>query len=176
MTGLHPLYPHQSTALDGLRASLRSGTSHAVLQLPTGAGKTVIAAHIVAGALAKGNRVAFVVPLLSLIDQTFERFRENGIDPADMGVVQGNHAWSRPHAPIQICSVQTLARRGFPTVDMVIVDEVHLQFEVIARWMKAHPEMIFIGLSATPWARGMGKHWDDLIIPTSIAELIEQGY
>ena len=36
--------------------------------------------------------------------------------------------------------------------------------------------MIFVGLSATPWAKGMGDRWDDLIIPTSIAELIEQGY
>jgi DNA repair protein RadD len=49
-----------------------------MVQLPTGAGKTRLAAEIIRGALAKGKRVAFVVPALSLIDQTvaFARARE----------------------------------------------------------------------------------------------------
>jgi hypothetical protein len=34
----------------------------------------------------------------------------------------------------------------------------------------------FIGLSATPWAKGMGKHYDDLIVVATSAEMIEQGY
>jgi DNA repair protein RadD len=33
-----------------------------------------------------------------------------------------------------------------------------------------------VGLSATPWAKGLGKIYDDLIRPVSIRELIEQGY
>ena len=33
----------------------------------------------------------------------------------------------------------------------------------------------FIGLTATPWARGMGKVWDDLIVATTTAELIDKG-
>ena len=34
----------------------------------------------------------------------------------------------------------------------------------------------FIGLSATPWTKGLGKHYDDLIQVTTTAELIERGY
>jgi hypothetical protein len=79
--------------------------------------------------------VAFGVPSISLIDQTFERFVENGIDPVEMGVIQGDHVWTRPHAPIQICSAQTLARRGLPDVDVAVIDEAHLRFEVYDRWM-----------------------------------------
>ena len=34
----------------------------------------------------------------------------------------------------------------------------------------------FIGMSATPWARGLGKYYDDLIIAATTAELIQGGY
>ena len=173
---LLPLRPHQQVALDGLKRSVSAGKRRPVLLLPTGAGKTVIAAHMILGALSKRKRVAFCVPALSLIDQTFERFRENGINPGDMGVMQADHHWRRPNAPVQICSIQTIAKRGVPEVDFCIVDENHLRFEAIDKWMASAPEKIFVGLSATPWAKGLGDHWDDLIIPTSIAELIEQGY
>jgi DNA repair protein RadD len=173
---LLPLRPHQQVALDGIKRSVSAGKRRPVLLLPTGAGKTVVAAHMILGALAKRKRVAFCVPALSLIDQTFSRFSENGIEIGDMGVMQADHPWRRPNAPVQICSIQTIAKRGFPEVDFTIVDENHLRFEAIDKWMASAPEKIFVGLSATPWARGMGDHWDDLIIPTSIAELIDQGY
>lgn len=173
---LFPLRPHQQIAIDGIRQSLSTGHKRPSLMLPTGAGKTCVAAHMVVGALAKRKRVSFTVPRLSLIDQTFERFAENGIDPISMGVIQSDHPWRRPNAPIQICSIPTLATRGFPDSDFIIVDENHLRFEAIDQWQAEQPNKIFVGLSATPWARGMGDHWDDLIIPTSIAELIEQEY
>lgn len=152
------------------------GHRRPMLALPTGAGKTVIAAHIVARALAKSRRVVFCVPSLSLVDQTAERFAENGIDLADIGVIQGDHAWRRPHAPVQIATAQTLARRELPLTDVVVIDEAHVRFDVYERWMAAEPGKIFIGLSATPWSRGLGRLFDDLIRVTSIRELIAEGY
>lgn len=176
MAGLYPLRPLQQAALDRLKSSVSAGKRRIVLQLPTGAGKTVIAAHMASGGLSKGNRTAFVVPQITLIDQTFERFVENGINPGDMGVTQANHPWRRPQAPLQICSVQTIDRRGFPDVRFVIVDECHVRFSAIDRWIEERPDVLFFGLSATPWARGMGEIWDDLIVPTTLAELIELGW
>ena len=174
--GLRPLHPHQSRALDLLKGSIQSGKRRPMLALPTGAGKTVLAAHIVAGALRKGKRVAFVVPALSLVDQTFERFCENGIDAADRGIIQASHPWRRPHAPVQIATAQTLTRRDRPSVDVVVIDEAHVRFDVYAKWMAEAPDVVFIGLSATPWAKGLGRHFDDLIRPTTMAELIEAGF
>lgn len=173
---LNPLRPIQQRAIDGLRQSLASGNRRPVLQGPTGFGKTVVASHIVTGARAKGKRVAFCVPSISLIDQTFTRFAENGIDPVEMGVLQGDHPWRRTHAPIQICSAQTLARRELPAVDFAVIDECHLRHEIYERWMTSRPEMIFVGLSATPWSKGLGKFYDDLIKPTSLSELIAEGW
>ncbi len=42
--------------------------------------------------------------------------------------------------------------------------------------MKDCPGIPFIGLSATPWARGLGKHYDDLIIAATTTDLIRDGY
>ena len=41
--------------------------------------------------------------------------------------------------------------------------------------MKDCPDIPFIGLSATPWARGLGKYYDDLIIAATTADLIRDG-
>lgn len=178
MTGLAKLRPHQIVALDRLKDSLRAGKRRPLLQLPTGAGKTVVAAHIVHGALSKGNRVAFIVPMLNLIDQTFSRFVENGIDPGDMGVIQGDHEWRRPHAPIQICSVQTLARRGMPDASVLVIDEAHVRDAKLHAYLTGPQgrSVAAVGLSATPFAKGLGRVYDDLISPVTMRELIGGGY
>lgn len=167
---------YQETALDLLRESLRTGHRRPVLQLPTGAGKTRIAAEIVSGALAKERQAIFVVPRLSLIEQTVSAFESEGI--WNIGVLQGKHFRTNPNAPVQIASAQTLVRRDIPTADIVIVDECHLQFEKINKWIVS-PEwsaVPFVGLSATPWSRGLGKTYDDLLMPVSIQGLIDEGY
>jgi len=169
---------YQRDAIERLRESLASGHSRPVLQLATGSGKTVIAAEIIKMALGKGRRVIFTAPALSLIDQTVERFYHAGI--TDMGVIQQNHPMTDFSKPVQIASVQTLARRTIPDAGLVIVDEAHLGFDSVYRWMAA-PEWEktpFIGLSATPWKRGMGKtgRWDDLIVVATIARLTEEGH
>ena len=83
------LRDYQQTAIDRLKDALLKGAKRPVVQAPTGAGKTVIAAAIVNMARQKDKRVLFCVPALSLIDQTVDRFRQNGI--FEIGVVQGQH-------------------------------------------------------------------------------------
>jgi Rad3-related DNA helicase len=108
---IRALRPHQQFALDALRSSLVGGKRRPMLAMPTGGGKTLLAAAIVEGALKRGKRVCFVVPALSLIDQTLQAFWNEGI--RDVGVIQGYHLetdWSRP---VQVASIQTLQRRGY---------------------------------------------------------------
>jgi DNA repair protein RadD len=167
---------YQETAIDLLRESLRTGHRRPILQLPTGAGKTRIAAEIVLGSLSKERGAIFVVPRLSLIEQTVTAFEREGV--WNIGFLQGRHFRTNPNAPVQIASAQTLVRREIPLADIVIIDECHLQFEKINKWI-ASPEWqatIFIGLSATPWSRGLGKSYDDLLMPVSIQGLIDEGY
>ena len=169
-----PLRDYQSQAIDRLRASLASGKKRPVLMAPTGAGKTRVAAEIISLALAKKKRVAFCVPALALIDQTIEAFSAEGI--RDIGVIQADHHMTDWSKPVQICTVQTLDRRGFPECDLVIPDECHEMHKAMLRWMEEKPSLPFVGLSATPWQRGMAKHYDDLIIVETTKGLIAKGY
>lgn len=170
------LRPYQLAAIEKLRFALAEGRRRPVLQAPTGAGKTAISAAIIRMARAKQKRVAFVVPALSLIDQTVQAFWREGIQ--EIGVIQADHYLTDWAKPVQICSVQTLQNRGYPNADLIIIDEAHKRSEFMFKWM-ADPEwekVPFIGLSATPWARGMARHFDDLIIVATTQQLIDQGY
>jgi DNA repair protein RadD len=171
---LRPLRPHQERALEALRASLASGHRRPILQMPTGAGKTKSAAKVIRGGLARGKRIAFTVPALSLIDQTVAALEAEGIHA--IGVMQGIHERTDREQPVQVCSIKTLTRRKRPDVDLVIVDEAHQMHKEIFRWMRDCPLIPFIGMSATPWSRGLGKYYDDLIIAATPTDLIRDGY
>lgn len=173
---LRPLRPHQQRAIDALRDSLRAGHRRPLIQAPTGFGKTLTAAHIIALALRKGKRVIFTVPALSLVEQTVAAFAAEGIN--SVGVMQGDHILTDPTQPVQICSVQTLARRQKPHAALVIIDEAHRMFKAVNDWITdpAWADVPFIGLSATPWSRGIGKFYDDLIVAARTGELIAAGF
>ncbi len=171
---MRSLRPYQQQAIDLLKQSIASGHKRPMLPLPTGGGKTLLSAHIIERARAKDKRVCFVVPALSLIDQTVTAFYEEGL--RGIGVIQADHPMTDYSQPIQVASIQTISRRELPDTDMVIVDEAHKTFKAIFQWMKERPDVLFIGLSATPWVRGLGKYYDDLIIGTTTKQLIQQGY
>lgn len=167
------LLPHQRKGIDLLRQSLLAGKKRPLLQAPTGSGKTVLAANIIESALAKGKRVAFCVPAISLIDQTVEEFQREGV--RGIGVIQASHHLTDYTQPVQVCSVQTISRRVAPEFDLVLVDEAHMQFRAVYKWMDRDRHVPFIGLSATPWTKGLGKHYDDLLIAATTRELIDAG-
>ena len=175
MTALRPLRPHQERAIEALRRSLASGHRRPILQAPTGFGKTLTAAHIIQRALDKGNRVIFTVPALAWLTR-LAAFAAEGIQC--VGVMQGYHPATDAEQPVQVCSVQTLARRQKPDAAIVIIDEAHLAFKSVHDWMAdpAWANVPFIGMSASPWTLGLGKHFDDLIIAATTADLIRDGY
>lgn len=178
MGGLNrELWPHQQEGLTSLRQTLAAGVKRIVLSAPTGSGKTLMSAAIVDGAQRKGNRLAFVVSSISLIDQTMEAFYAEGI--RDMGVIQANHTMTDWSKPVQICSIQTLRARGaYPEAKIVIFDECHQLHDFHKKWL-LDPEwqtVPFIGLSATPGTKGLGKYFQTLITISTTQELIEKGH
>lgn len=174
---LRPLRPHQATAIQNVDAAFSEGKMRVVVQAATGFGKTLTAAHIIQRELDQERRVAFVVPKITLIEQTIREFEREGI--RDIGVVQSTHWRTDPRAAVQICSVQTLIRKRYkPTVDLLIIDECHEQYAKLNEWLgsESTARIRCIGLSATPWARGMANHWDHLIIAGATGDLIEKGF
>lgn len=173
---MRELRPHQSNAIRLLRQALASGSKRPMLQAPTGAGKTVLAAAIIDLARSKGNRVVFTVPAISLVDQTVREFYAEGI--RDIGVIQADHPMTDASKPVQIASMDTLRRRWIPESHLVIVDEAHRKSKFLEDWM-TREEWIgvpFIGLSATPWTKGLGRLYDRLIVAARTSELIDAGF
>ena len=171
------LRPYQADAISKVRDSIRQGKRKVVLCLPTGAGKTVVAGAIVRGALAKGGRAVFTAPMISLIDQTLASFEAEGLGP--LGAMQAQHPRTDPTAPVQVASIQTLDRRtrqSLPDASVVLVDEAHIRANVVRRWMKERPDLVFVGLTATPGRAGMASEWDDLVVGVTVRELIDQGF
>lgn len=167
--------PDQEKARDMVIDSLHRGKKRPLLQAPCAWGKTIFASGLFSGALGKGKKAMFVVPSISLIDQTASKFFRAGI--YDVGIIQANHPQTNLDAPIQIASVQTLMRRKIPQVDLVMPDEAHLRFKFYSKWM-ADPDWArvpFIGLSGTPWSKGLAKDYDDLLIPITSKAMMEQG-
>jgi superfamily II DNA or RNA helicase len=153
--------------------SFGQGKKRPMLYAPVAFGKTVVAAHIVTSALNKGKKVMFVAPYTALINQTARSFMAQGIPKP--GVMQADHPWTNPGKRLQIASVQTLSRRAIPDVDLIIVDEAHLQYEVICKLMK-DTNVPVIGLSGSPFSKGLGKYYDNLIHTSSMRQLIDDGF
>ena len=173
---MRQLWPEQARAMDRLRDSLRVGRTRPVLQAPTGAGKTVLASAIIASARAKGNRVWFTVPAITLVDQTVRKLYEAEVE--GIGVMQASHHLTDYGKPVQVVSVQTLDGLNLDALErpgLVMVDECHRQHAIIKKLIEDWPETPFIGLSATPWAKGMGRFWSNLIVASTTQELIRLG-
>src|SRR5262249_19287246 len=168
------LWPYQHRIVDQWHAA-REHHRRIVIMAATGAGKTEIAIAMIREATV-GRRVICVARALSLIDKRVEQFFARGL--RDIGVMQANHPMTNPARMVQVCSEQTLRRRDVPDAGLVIIDECHRQSTFINDWLD-DPEWAdtpFVGLSATPWARSMAKHWDYLIVGATTRELIDTGY
>ena len=167
------LRPFQVTAHQALRQGVREGHKNQILVAPTGAGKLLCGLHLIYEALRKGKRAMFVCERNTLIEQACSTADKYGM--GDFGVIQAQHWRFAPSKPFQIASAQTLARRGWPEgLDLCVVDEAHVMMKP---WVDAAfaSSARFVGLTATPMAKGLGKIFTNLINAATMAELVESG-
>jgi len=171
---------YQNGQVSALREGIRDAFLVQMLMSPTGSGKTEVAKHIIASAAAKNRKVWFIVDSVKLLDQTLARFHQDGIYA---GAIQADHPCTDYTKVVQVATVQSLAGRldwliRTQPPQLVVIDEAHVVF-------KAHTELIdwcrwnkvpVIGLSATPFKRGLGKIYDRLVNLISTAQLTEMGF
>lgn len=161
----------QTEAVERIRDAVREGHKNILVVAPTGAGKTVLATHIIGESDRKFRRSAFVVDRISLINQTSSTFEAHGLNH---GVIQSDHMLFAPHKRIQVCSQQTLARRRWPDADLIVVDEAHTVTETVKKRISPR-DTIALGLTATPFTRGLGKIYDTVVNVTTTNKLIADG-
>jgi len=180
---LHPLRPYQSDTINNLRESMKAGFRRIVLQLPTGGGKTRIAAEVIRMANEKRNRTLFLAPRRELITQACSALVRQGLRP---GVIMAGEPRDLG-ADVQVASFDTLHARAIrshrmamPEADLVIVDEAHLSIAESRKTIIAHyGDARIVGLTATPArgdGRGLGEIYEDLVIGPSVAHLVDEGY
>lgn len=177
------LRTYQTAALQEARVNLASGKLRQIVYAPTGAGKTVIGIELIRGALRRGKRVAFIVNRIGLVRQTSVRLFQAGIAH---GILQGENTRGLDQ-PVIVCSIHTASRRRLPDVDVIVIDEAHA---VAGSWdyrrvLFQHNALPVIGLTATPFSRGLGQPYDELggeplfqgiVKAATIRELIGLGF
>jgi len=180
----YTLRPYQQDIIADTREAIRHGAKRIIMSMPTGAGKTVLASSIIESATANGNRSIFLAHRQELIAQCSKKLCDIGL--TDHGIIMRDH-WrgtTYKNAPVQVASVQSLARRLRKTnmaFDIEIVDECH---HATANSYKnihnAIPESTpRIGITATPWAangKPLASAFDMIIEGPETQWLIDNGY
>lgn len=163
---------YQEESIEQLRQNKRDGKQSQILASMVGSGKTVMGAFLLRECWRKSRRGMFVVDRLNLLDQTSAVFDRYGIPH---GVVQSGHSRYRPGELIQVASIQALARRGWPEAELIIADEVHVVYKTMTDKIKKQDAHI-IGLTATPFTRGLGKHYQAIVNVTTGNKLTAEGF
>jgi DNA repair protein RadD len=145
---------------------------------PTGSGKTIIAGHIAAHAMAQGKRVLFMSGRREILRQTFGVFEEI-CGHGNIGILMAGEGpwWSYP--PVTVASWDTLKARWTKSdiwhvpADLVLIDECHLALsDKMARTILPHYEgCAVIGFTATPArrnGRGLGSYFTRIIQVRSV--------
>lgn len=172
------LRPYQVAAVESVKDALRSGKKAPLLVAPTGAGKTVMFAHITQSAQRKGNRVLILTHRQELLDQTCRKLSEFNVQ---YGIVLAGRS-EDPHVTVQVAGVQTLVRRLDRTLppDLIVVDEAH--HAAAGSWkqiLTRFPNAKILGVTATPErldGKGLGDMFDAIVRGPEVADLIAAGY
>ena len=168
------LHPFQDEIIVDLGLGYRLGHRRQVVALPTGGGKTVVAAHLGRRAAAKGKKMLFIVDRIELCGQAAETFNAVGLS---VGILRGEDTSYTRQDEIVVASIQSIRTRAAPDcMDFAIIDECHILHTAHIELMYAWADKAFIGLSATPLRKGLGKVFTNLVRGPSIRELTERGF
>ena len=171
------LRDYQEECLAKLRLAFGRNRS-VILQMPTGSGKTAIAAAVAEGLAARGLSMLALVHRRELVDQFADTLERVGLY-GNYGIIAAGRA-PTPWAPFQIGSVQTLYRRPLEMITRkpryIVVDECrHAKAKMWEEVLARFPESKILGLDATPErldGKPLGDHFDEIVAGPSIEWLV----
>jgi superfamily II DNA or RNA helicase len=174
------LRPYQTKAVSDLRLAI-SRARTAMLQMPTGGGKTAIFSAITSMADKLDKKVWIVAPRNELVKQASAHLFRHHVSH---GKITSTSTESLAYS-VHVASRDTLNRRikagkikNWP--DLVFIDEAHLALDSQIKLAEnLPPECKIIGVTATPERldnRGLSELYDSLIEGPSILELVQLGF
>ncbi len=193
--------PYQQQAHDDCIAWVRKNTAPCVLELPTGAGKSIIVAEIAnsLNKVSKGKHVLCIVPSKELLEQNADKIIATGNAVSLFSASVGETCLANPLVVGTPVSIKNQIDRFGSQFCAVIIDECHkitpTVIHIIDQLQVFNENLRIIGLSATPYRmstgyifkhdlRGVALHesktrdsyFDRLIYKITARELIQQGY
>lgn len=178
------LRDYQQNAVDKIRRFFGKG-KHAILQAPTGAGKTIIFSYIAQNAASKGKKVLILTNRTELLTQTGGSLEQFGVDPY---LVRAGTKFLNFESDVFVAMCQTLRNRIKEPmwrnwiknhIDLVIIDECHLQdFNWLFESGLVDKKFV-LGFTATPRRSGkmrqLALDYETIIDTVTVKELIASG-
>ena len=184
------LRDYQQDLLAQVQGALADPAAGIMLQLPTGGGKTCIAATLLSAWLQNGRKAVWLTHRRELAGQTEEMLQEAGV-PASANILWTPHT-SAPAIVngAVILMAQTVSRRSAAAVDnvwrdydyndLLIIDEAH--HATAGGWTRAISQWPgpVLGMTATPWRLARNEGFEHLFrqlhCGPSVAELQAAGW
>ena len=182
------LREYQKDLLSRVQSKLQPDKARVMMQLPTGGGKTVIAAHLLKSWLAHGRNAVWLTHRKELVNQTRKMLSDTGI------AVYPGHGWGRGtpapmiHGGVVILMAQTVSRRiikagvwrNYDDADLMIIDEAH--HATAKGWelaIRRFPGKA-VGMTATPWRlsqkEGFDRLFKDLVRGPDVPDLQDSDF
>lgn len=172
---MYKLREPQTIVFNKIKDELRKGHKRILINAPTGYGKTILSYQICKDAIAKNNRVLFTSHRIGLAEQSRDKF--SSLNPS---FLQGDSDGYFEDYSLLVATIQTLANTEIKEPKIILIDEVHYGYEtgfiqkIFLRW----PDVIFIGLSATPVDNKdfLLDGFDSIIADYQTVDLIDLGW
>lgn len=192
MVTLLKLRDYQTDAITAVRQAWGAGMRRPAVVLPTGAGKTVVFAHVAAQMRERGVRTMILAHRDELIEQAAAKVRAVAPD-LRVGIVKGPRREIRGR-DVVVASVQSLARparraeMAAAGIRLVIVDECHHAVaNTYVETLKAmgcfdddlEQGAYALGVTATMGRSdriALGQVWQDVVYRRDIVEMIRAGH
>jgi DNA repair protein RadD len=191
------LRDYQQAAVDGMLTYWASGGGHGLIVLPTGAGKSIVAAVLIKRLVQEyGARVLLATHVAELVSQNSRALLSIWPD-APYGIYHAGLNKRDGKAPICFAGIHSIYKNPITRVgprEVILIDEAHLlshtddgMYRKLIAYMEHEvPGMRVGGLTATPYrlstgllTEDYGKHealFSDVVSEISIKELIDRGY
>jgi superfamily II DNA or RNA helicase len=182
-----PERAYQTQAHDAAWREFDAGVPSTLLVMPTGTGKTWVAANVAATARERGQKTLFLAHREVLVRQACDTLAERGLDVAvEMGEQDARTQVALyGHADVVVGTVQTLQgerlRRWDPAhFGLVITDESHRaaapSHQAVFRHFNGYPQ--HLGITATPdgCSGQIGNVYQTLAYHYPIRQAVLDGY
>jgi superfamily II DNA or RNA helicase len=178
------LRPYQQQAKDAVFAEWEKGRKRTLLVLPTGCGKTIVAAKIVEDLVKRGERVLIMAHRGELLDQAADKIQKaTGLNcSVEKAENTSLDSWYR----VTVGSVQTLMREkrlqqfSSDHFGAIIVDEAHhILADSYLRVLEYFGDAKVMGMTASPDRgdmRNLGSYFDSLAYEYTLPKAIKEGY